>query len=258
MNSCIDLSIYEDVKSEMFALLLSLPNGIVLKKLKLSNELTGDEEDVELYIVDDAIIQEFRVFQKRLKIEYSHEPTFTRDYSLASLVKVINFEVPSHYWNVHTKPSWTQVNNKDKVRARLEGEFVKWKNTILKNTKEKQKANGNSAEGIEQVKQRIKSEIAIAQLTLEDILENFERYDVRISGYHRRTFALMLNYKLTTEGKTYLQVALNKTKPNVLWFKELEEHEKIRTNNKLVHYLQKAHNPFGDVYYLPVEEEGEE
>ena len=249
MAEQIETSIYNDVKQDIEQLLKT--KHCNKKELELYNEISGKKDIVILYLVDETAIKEFKVFKTRLQMEYSYTKKFNQELSLESIVKLINIDIPSHYWKIHPKATWTQINDQDKVRAKIEGEFIKWKNTILKNTKKKQKEKKNSQQAILDVEQKIHQEISVAQKELEHILENFDQYDVRISGYKRRTFALMLNYKISDDKSTYLQVALNKTKPNILWFKELSEEEKIRTNNKLIHYLQKAKNPFGDVYFLP-------
>ncbi len=202
-------------------------------------------QNSEVYILNDREMDLLSSFESQLYKEYGDLSSYKK-YNLSNIVKIINFDEPSHYYKLYVREKWEQVNDQEKVLARLDGKFAKWKNRIKKETLESCKLKLIPQESIDKIMSDIDDEIIVARKDLEYIKENFDDLDVRISGYAHRKVYGAISYKL---HKKQYSTTLRNTVPNVLWFRELSEDDKVRSNNELKLYLDKATLAFGDVYY---------
>jgi len=247
----IDNSIYLDASKDVKALLESYPKEKVL--------------DAVLYIVDEVAIEKLKEINKLLSMEYSQHDAvasvgikkkrgkpFVEEYSLPTIVKVINFEQPANSYQTFIAESWKQINDPKKVKESLEVEFIKHKNKIKKFTQQKLKEKGVSEDIKNDIMRNIDKEIREAEKEYQYIVENFDALDVRISSYFERTKYAALRWYVMKKKQP--DVNLRKQVPNVLWYRELSEDEKIRIDNELVHYLSKAKRAYGDVFYKEKEE----
>jgi len=242
-----DTSVYDETKKDVDKLLSQYPQEKVLEAV--------------LYVVDEKAIQELKDMQKLLFLEYSSSeaPLLSRKgkkgaphrepYSLETLVKVINFDLPANAYQTFTRESWKQINDREKVFSMLDEELIKHENKVRAFTKRKLKADGVPPELQNDILNRIEVEIKEAQKEKEYIQDNFDALDVRISGYHERTQYAGLRWYVNKVKQA--DVNLRKQTPNVLWFREYTEDEKIRTDNELIHYLKEAKRAFGNVFYAP-------
>lgn len=229
-----DFSIFTEVKNEVDALLSTLPYEQVL--------------EAKLYVVNDEIIVKFRAFQQRLYMEYSYDENVLKKHKLSKIVKVLNFNAPSHSYKTKEDWSWEQVNDEDKVFARLDGAFAKYANKIKKNTKKKIRESPEAKLKENLIMRDIDKEIQENEKLKEWIKENFEKLDVRLSGYFEKSQYASIEYRINK--KRVAPTSLRKTVPNVLWFKELEEDKKTREDNELKKYLSVATRAFGNVFFV--------
>ncbi len=230
----VDTTIFDDVKSDFNKFIKNFTPEVV--------------QNSDLYIFNDKQIDSILSLEQILQREYGDLPSY-KHYSLSNIVKIINPLEPSHYYKLYVREKWEQVNDQEKVLARLDGKFAKWKNRIKKETLESCKLKAIPQEKIDAIMKNIDDEIVVAKKDLAYIKENFDNLDVRISGYAHRKVYGAISYKL---HKKQYSTTLRNSVPNVLWFKELTEDEKVRTNNELKLYLDKATLAFGDVYYSEI------
>jgi len=242
-----DTSIYDTVKEELSLLLEAYPKECVL--------------EASLYIVDGKAIKELLDMQKLLQLEYSQGDSGSRQkqkrrgaphrepFSLETLVKVINFDMPANAYQTFEKESWKQINDREIVFSMLDEELIKHENKIRAFTKRKLKEDGVAPELQNDILNRIEKEISEARVEKEYIQENFDSLDVRISGYFEKKKHAGLRWYIEKRKQT--DVNLRKQTPNVLWFKEYTDEQKIRRDNELVYYLKDAKRAFGNVFYSP-------
>jgi len=229
-----DTTIFDNVKADFNKFIKNFTPEIVQKS--------------ELYVLNDKQIESILSLDKILKREYSDLPNY-KHLNLSNIVKIINPLEPAHYYKLYVREKWEQVNDQEKVLARLDGKFAKWKNRIKKETRESCKLKAIPQDKIDEIMRRIDEEIIVAKKDLAYIKENFDDLDVRISGYAHRKVYGAISYKL---HKKQYSTTLRNSVPNILWFKELTEDEKVRSNNELKLYLDKATLAFGDVYYCKI------
>ncbi len=244
-----DNSIYEDVKRDLVELLQHYPKKSLIKE--------NPKLDAELYICDDIAIENVKVFEKRLNMEYGYDEKLIKKFGISSLVKLLNTDYPAHYYKMYSKENWEQVNEQEKVKQRLDQKYQKWANAMKKRTLDKLKAKGIDNTIKMKIEDAMKQEILEAKKKLEYIKENFDSLDVRISEYeHRRLYtgiAISLTLPRTVRSphakkkvESILRKTLRKGVANILWFKEQCEDDKL---SELQLYLKYATHAFGDVYY---------
>ncbi len=246
----IDTSIYDDARKDVEDILKSYPSLLV--------------HEATLYIVDKQAIDKLKDIERLLVMEYSqysaeHEASTLKKkgrppvekYSLASIVKVINFDEACNAYQTYISESWKQVNNREKVKSRIDAEFDKHKNKLRKFTKKKLEEKGVSKDIQAEIERSIEKELKEAEKERDYILANFDKLDVRISTYFERVKYAGLSWFI--KGEKQMNVNLRKEVPNVLWFEELEN--RVRKDNKLVKFLSEAKRAYGDVFYRPFTEE---
>ena len=233
----IDKSIFEDVREDVAA---------ILKRFTVQKV-----EEAELYIVDKEGIDELKICQKRLEMEYKPlgEDLFKK-FALSTIVKVINQDKPANWFKTFVDESWKQVNDRELVKERLDKELARYKAILMSNVRKKIKEKEIDAESAKRIFLDIETkEFPEAERECEYIKENFDELDVRISTYYERTKYGAVQF--TIDGKKQ-QVNLRKKIPNALWYQKQEK--KRQKNNELLLYLSKAKRAFGDVFYVPKSE----
>lgn len=227
-----EMSLFDEIKEEVHKLLEFYPYEKVV--------------DSTLYIVDEELIKKLDTFNKDLNIKYGDDIT-AKKYSLANIVKIINPLEPCNWYNTYKGVSWKQVNDTEKVLLRLDSEFAKYKNKIRKFTKKQIKEKNIPEDKELLIMDNIEDEIIQAEKELVYIKENFDELDVRISTYFERIDSAFLSYVINKKRKSNQN--LRKTVVNVLWFKELSQNDKTRTDNELQKYFKFATRAFGDIFY---------
>lgn len=227
-------------KEENLDLFLECKTNIHKRLLSFENV---KELNSVLYLINQEMINYIKDYDSKLRLEYGDEKKF----SISHIVKVINFDKPSHWFNTFTAYDWKQINDKDKVLKALEGEFEKTFNKLKVDVKRKIKAKDISEENENKILQDINKEYSLAQKELKFIKDNFNDLDVRISSYKVRKKYAKIDYKINKVRQVFKN--LKSTVPNALWFEELSDDEKANENNELIRYFKHAKNPFGFVYY---------
>ena len=263
-----DTSIYESVKTDVFELLERYPKEEL--RVRSNKKDSSDNfiyDDIVLYVVDSAAIEKLREYDKLLKMEYSQydEVNSLKDdskkkkkkrgksavetFSLASIIKVINFDEPCNTYKTFIAESWAQINKRDKVKESLDVEFSKYRNALRANTKRRLKEKKVSPEIEHEILQNVEADIAEAEKERDYIKEHFDELDVCISAYFERAEYAGVHWFI--KKKRQQDVNLRKKVPNVLWREDLSEDELVRDDNKLIHFLNEAKRAYGHVFYKP-------
>lgn len=218
-----------------------------LKQYKFVEQEAGDKIS-RLYILDRKAISYLKNMEKELFIEYSNDSSFYKKHNLSNIIKVINFEKPAHSFRTYTAYHWREINDQEKVFSNLDKELEKSFNKQIANVKKELKKKNISNEVSNQTIYRIKQEYEIAKKEVEFLKNNKDRVIVRISEYKRRRLYPRVDFIIEKQRQNAIN--LKTTALNGIWFEELNEDKKRNSNNELVEFLQKAKNPFGDVYYI--------
>lgn len=244
-----DKSIYEDVKRGIDELL----SGVARVSLKEEDPLLVDE----LLLCDTECYDQLKIFEKRLRIEYGDDEEILKQFGISTIVKFINYNDPTSYYKLYKKFTWEQVNDRDKVRERLDAKFAKWKNKYKKNTLDALQKKNAKPDAISKVMDDIAREVNEASRELEYIKANFEELDVRISDYENRNAYTTVTYSFYATGKKnkpikkFNRVTLRREIYNALWY---EPEKEECSDSELLKYLKSAKRAFDCVYYKQLEE----
>ena len=235
----MDTSIFESIKSEILS---ELQNYEKIEKL-----------DCVLFTIDSEMHFKLRDYSERLIMEYGHDESILKKYSLGSIVKYLNEDGLTHTYSLNEKTFAKQVNDQDKVKEMLDGEFTIWKNSLLKQVTSKVASKGLKGEALEAKRKELHAEVDEAEERLGYIKENFEELDVRISSFLTRpSLGIVARFRLDGNTKEK-SIRLKNSIPNVIYIKKKEP--TVYPNNKLAAFLGSASHAFGDVYYRPLEGE---
>jgi len=236
-----DLKFYK-IKSEITSF---------LKNYNFTEQVAGDRKAI-LYILDSKAISFLKEMDKELRVEYSHNSTFYKKYNLSNIIKVINWETPSHSFRTLNAYNWREINKQDKVFDILEKELKRSFNILKKNVDKKLKAKEISIDYRNKAIEDINTDFKRAEKEVEFMKNNRDRITARISEYYRRKAYPRVDYIINKKRQT--AVGLKTTALNGIWFEELEEDLAKNSNNALIDFLKNARNPFGDVFYIINEE----
>lgn len=263
----VDESIYNNVKIELQKLLEQYRYDTIKLKGNIKDDAGNPNiEESRLYIVDAKAIEKLKEFDTLLHMEYQEYDNLQEQndskrkkrsvadrYSLESMVKVINFHAPANSYGTTIQESWKQINDEEKVRESLEVELIKHKRKLEKNIRKKMDVK-NLTPGLRaDIMSRVEAEAKEEAKEYQYILEHFEELDVRISTYYERIETVYLNWYVEKERQS--NVSLRKTVPNVIWFEELNEEDKKRSDNKIEKYFKHAKRAYGNVFYAPKSKE---
>lgn len=232
-----DNSIFLDVKEEIESALKKLPKEVI------------ESAEAQLYKVDESFMNFLKDCSQRLILEYAYDEKVYKEYNISKIVKIINENSPSHHYRIYEQEKWKQVNDRELVWERLDGSFVKYKNSLMANIRKKVKEKNIDQESIVKIMDDVKKEVHEASKELDFIKKNFEELDVRISSYHQRTKVAIIECRINK--KRDVRKNLRKNVPNILWFKELTEEEKQREDNELIKFMRASKRAFGEIYYVP-------
>lgn len=234
----MDISIFEQTREELLTTLLQNYESV-------SRDTHGNE--FTLFIVDKKMCNMLNEAQKLLEMEYGHDNLIYKKYSLENIVKYISPSEPVYTYSLYEKTYHRHINDQEKVFEKLETEFALWKKRHKKNVLKKLKAEKATKEMLDNKSIELEAEIAQAEITHQYILDNFEKMEVRISSLaHRPSYGIVIRYKVPSSKADKTQ-RLKSSIANVIYF---EKFEAPQENNKIIHFLNKATNAYGDVYFF--------
>jgi hypothetical protein len=245
-SSHIDNSIFDRVASDV--------EQILQKYEHTKREI----RDCVLFVLDDEGMEALKQSKKSLAIEYGDlGDKVAKEYSIESLVKILNENMPSFYYFLYEKETWEEVNCQNKVKERLLGRFVKYKNKSRKDHVAKWKELKYTQSMIVQKKAELEIEWAKKEKRLNEILDCWDEYEVRITKYENRNIYGAISYKTfaddTLEKEVRKSALLRISVPNVLWYKEIN---KVPANKKILEFLDGAEKLFDDVFVKHVNRGG--
>jgi len=229
----MDISIYEREKQE------------ILQALQAYERVS--QRDCILFIIDELMHNRIIDAQMTLEREYGYDEAVLKQYSIESIVKHLNMKSPTYTYSLHDKRFWRQINDPDKVRAKLDEEFIIWKNRLVHDVLGKVSTKGLNAEQLNKKRNDLNEEIEEAQRQLDYIKENFDTLDVKISSYfHRPSYGVIARFR-TIDGKGGSFIRLKNSIPNALFV--IQRPDEPLPHNKLPAFFDGAINAYGDVYY---------
>jgi len=227
---------------------LKVKKGLFLKEL-IEKELTTilamarkiDYNGIVLYLLNEHELQQ--VLQLELTVRANEiEKGIEKKNYFYDYAKIIN---PEHYafkYTLSMKHKKKEIFDPEKVRKSLPAEFQIWKNKSRVELENEIK-NPDSAITDDQAKKlraELEKEIEQSEKKVQEVLENYDNYDVIITTYEQYTYYPALYYVMELEnGKTKASdTHLRKDVPNLLWFYDERPFSELRANDRMSRIIQ--------------------
>lgn len=221
-------------------------------------------EPALLYVVDRGTMAELVALARRHDSEVSdiasaeefasgegaaeeRRKRFVKRHDFSHVAKLINPDASVNSYSVHDEVRFKQVNDQQKVLARLGEELRVWANAYRLHAKSKLESASERAE--------IERKIVEAEKAVARIMEEPSRFEVRVISKDRANIYSTLSYTIDVDGKRASRSRhLSIKMPNVLWYEPFV----YRPNDTVSEFKKKAEqlgHHFGDVYFLEKEED---
>ena len=199
-------------------------NGIVLYLLKQS-ELNQILE-LELIVRADNI--ERGVEKKNHFYDYA---------------KIINPEHAAFKYTLSMKHKKKEIFDRAKVKKALPAEFEIWKNKARSDLKKQIEEPESSITDSQAIilKEALEKEIVLSEHNINNVLSDFEAFDVVISTFEQYTYYPALYYVIEATGTSKSKAAdthLRKDVPNLLWFEDDRPYSELRSNDRMSRIIQ--------------------
>jgi len=230
----------------------------------LKEEQQAIFEEIDLYLMDDALREEVLALEAEVKALYHAQHESYKGKAFFEFAKIINPTYPAFKYSFYVARKPVEIFDRQKVRERIEGERDRWRN-IQKDRLEKEllghtppltQAEANA------LRTALEERLVADEEKIAEVLANWEEYDAVITTHaHCKTYPA-LYYTLDTssdyEGedaeerhKHYKKrdTHLRSGAPNLLWFKDERPFGSLRANDKINRILQ-THTPYCGTIYI--------
>jgi len=207
-------------------------------------------QGIELYLVEKPILDEVLKLEALVR-NYNEEHGIKKKNHFFEYAKIINPEYPAFKYTLLMKHKKKEIFDPLKVKKALPAEFEIWKNKSRVEL-EKKINNPDSAITKEQAKrlrEELELEIEIAKEKIDEVLENFDSYDVVISTFEYYTYYPALYYVMEVDGKNVPKdTHLRQDVPNILWFQDNRPFRELRSNDRISRIIQTFDRYCGSIY----------
>jgi hypothetical protein len=197
-------------------------------------------QGVNLYLVDKKILD--KILELELMVRaYNEEHGIKKRNHFFEYAKIINPEYPAFKYTLLMKHKKKEIFDPMKVKKYLPAEFEIWKNKARLDLKKKIE-NPDSAitpDQAKKLKEKLELEIEIAKSRIDEVLENFDSYDVVISTFEHYTYYPALYYVMEVKDKNVPKdTHLRQDVPNILWFRDNRPFRELRSNDRISRVIQ--------------------
>lgn len=156
--------------------------------------------------------------------------------------KIINPKYPAFKYTLSMKHKKKEIFDREKVKKALPAEFEIWKNKARLELKKEIEAEDSSITDSQakKFKEDLEKEIVISEKKLQEVLENYEEFDVVISTFEQYTYYPALYYVMELpNGKTKsADTHLRKDVPNLLYYHDERPYSELRANDRMSRIIQ--------------------
>jgi len=207
-------------------------------------------QGIELYLVDKKVLDDILDLELRVRA-YNEEHGIKKRNHFFEYAKIINPEYPAFKYTLLMKHKKKEIFDPLKVKKALPAEFEIWKNKSRVEL-EKKINNPDSAITEDQAKrlrEELELEIEIAKKRIDEVLENYDSYDVVISTFEYYTYYPALYYVMEVDGKNVPKdTHLRQDVPNILWFQDNRPFRELRSNDRISRVIQTFDRYCGSIY----------
>jgi hypothetical protein len=197
---------------------------------------------IALYLVNEKILKEVLDLELYVRNQDINKGIEKHNH-FYDYAKIINPKYPAFKYTLSMKHKKKEIFNPEKVHKALPSEFEIWKN---KSRLELQKQIKNQATAITEsqalrLKDSLEKEIALSQIIINEVIEDYKNYEVVISTFEQYTYYPSLYYVIESEGESKAKASdthLRQEVPNLLWYKDNRPYTELRSNDKMSRIIQ--------------------
>lgn len=209
-----------------------------------------DYRGIKLYLVDKRILDKVLELEFMVRV-YNEEHGIEKKNHFFEYAKIINPDYPTFKYTLLMKHKKKEIFDPVKVKKALPAEFEIWKNKSRVDLKRKIK-NPDSAitpDQAKKLKAKLELDIEIAKQKIDEVLKNFDSYDVVISTFEYYTYYPALYYVMEVNGKNIPKdTHLRQDVPNILWFRDNRPFRELRSNDRISRIIQTFDRYCGSIY----------
>ena len=239
-------------------------------KINFKEELKGEFHtifnDIELYILNDALKEEVLQLEEEVITETKpiDEKKNYKGKAFFEFAKIINPQYPAFKYSFYVAKKPVEIFDRQKVKDAIPAESIRWKNIELKRLEDEIASHTPffTQQEVNRLRSDLNDKIAINQKKVEEVLENWNQYDVAITTHAYCKTYPALYYTLDTSSdfkgdnkeekrKFYKKkdTHLRSKAPNLLWFRDDRLFSELRANDKINRILQ-THTPYCGTIYI--------
>jgi len=222
-------------------------------------------KDVTLFLINEEVKNKIKELEKGL-LKGSENPE-DQEYKgkvLYPYLKLINPKIPAYKYSFFVKKRALEIFDRDKVRARIEGELERFKNAERLKLKKQIKEHIPlyTSDVIEYLNRELEARLLIDERKINEVVRDYDSYDVVITNYAHCHVYPSLYYTLDLafkegyfkkgkEKKDYKKenTHLRSGVPNLLWFEDGRILKELRANNK-IEKIMSTHMAYCNTIYI--------
>jgi len=222
---------------------------------ELSEILKGnkkiDYHNIVLYLIDKETLD--KVLQLELAVRMDNEEKGIKKRNhFYEYAKIINPDYPAFKYTLSMKHKKKEIFDPQKVKKALPAEFEIWKNKSRADLEKqiKDPESNITPQHAKKLREELEEEISIAQQNIENVLDNFQDYDVVISTFEYYTYYPALYYVMSTKDNKpkASDTHLRQDVPNLLWFEDNRPFSELRSNDRMSRIIQTFDRYCGSIY----------
>jgi hypothetical protein len=218
----------------------------------LANARMIEYNGVVLYLISTPVLQE--VLKLELTVRSDNlEKGIEKKNHFYDYAKIINSDYPAFKYTLSMKHKKKEIFDPFKVKKALPAEYEIWKNKSRSrlNSEINDEKNAITDSQALILREKLEKEIELAKLTIDNVLENYDDYDVVISTFEDYTYYPALYYVVEAEHKNKpSDTHLRKDVPNLLWFQDNRPYAELRSNDRMSRIIQTFHRLCDSIYLL--------
>lgn len=207
------------------------------------------EPEILLYLVDKDVMNELLLLELNARESNENKKVKNPFYYIANL---LNPSAPSYKYKTGKRSIAKEIYDREKVRKAMEKENIIYKHTERKKLEELYESGEVTADHYRELKAKTEDSFTIDQQFLDEVLANFEDYDVAITDYEDKKDVYYSYVYFSThneEGKSSSKTShLRPNIPNILWYEE-DEQFKNKRRDKKIDEIVSTHTRFFGTFY---------
>jgi len=200
-----------------------------------------DYNEIKLHLISEHELRQVLELELTVRADNIENGVKKKNH-FYDFAKIINPEQPAFKYTLSMKHKKKEIFDPQKVQKALPTEFEIWKNKARSDLEKeiKDPLNAISDSQAKNLRMRLEKDIELAKIKVEEVLENYQEYDVVISTFEQYTYYPALYYVLELEnGKTKAaDTHLRKDVPNLLWFHDERPFSELRANDRMSRIIQ--------------------